>query len=414
VSLGRRIPPVLAAPTTGALAAGLAAALTGARAGELEREVGLLFPGSWVRDYCSGRAALRDALIIAMRATGRRRVVVPAFTSYSVAAAAAAASAEVVLGDVMPETLDYDPVALRRCVDEPAAAVVLGNLYGFPSLTRELGWLKDHGVLVIDDAAQALGASSDGRAVGGRGDIGVLSFGRGKCVTTGQGGALLVPDASLARTAESVVGSRSRKSAGIGPWLAAAAVAASRSQLLFGWLTRLPGVDIGESRYDSGIGTGPASRAADGLSVGLGGAMARHLETRRQVADAWRRAIGRDGPFATIAPKEGSDPAYLRFPLLARDADTRRALIGRLARTGMRYVHSFPEPLSRLAAFQASCVDGPPVPGAQRLAGTVIALPCHAGVGPGELRAAAAALRSLDEGMSVAAHDGYTDSKGRS
>lgn len=383
---------MLAPPTLGALWSGLWAFVSGARAGELEREVGALFPGAWVRGYCSGRAALKTALEIAMHLTGRRRVVLPAYTSYSVAAAAAAAGAEVVLGDVSPETLDYDRGALAGCVDGRTAAVVLGNLYGYPSRTTDIGWMRDAGALVVDDAAQALGATETGRAAGGRGDIGVLSFGRGKCITTGQGGALLIPDGELARAAAPVFGARAMRVAGAGTWVAAVAVAASRSQLAFGLLARLPGVDIGESHYDSAFETGAAARSADGLARGLADRVARQRDIRRRVAAAWQAALGGDRHFTTVAPPPGSAPAYLRFPLLAVDAGARREAAQRLARIGMTYVHSFPRPLSGIDAFRAVCADGPPAPGADRLAETVIALPCHGGVGPAEVRAAEAAL----------------------
>lgn len=101
-----------------------------------------------------------------MQATGRPNVVLPAFTSYSVAAAAARAGARAELCDLDPRSLQLDRNALRRCVRPRTAAVVLGNVFGLPDVTADLRRVREGGALLIDDAAQAFGATGDGRLVG--------------------------------------------------------------------------------------------------------------------------------------------------------------------------------------------------------------------------------------------------------
>src|SRR5262245_371747 len=189
-----RIAPTVAPVPARSLLRSLRAAVTGRVTGNdsLATQVRALFPEARVGTFSSGRAALSQAIALALRTTGRKRVVLPAYTSYSVAAAAAASGALVDLCDLNPLTLQLDREALRRCVDDRTAAVVLGNLYGFPDITTDLDWLVREGIWLLDDAAQALGALEYGQPVGSRGHLGVLSFGRGKCVTLGDAGALLL------------------------------------------------------------------------------------------------------------------------------------------------------------------------------------------------------------------------------
>jgi dTDP-4-amino-4,6-dideoxygalactose transaminase len=209
-------------------------------------------------------------------------------------------------------------------------------------------------------------------------------------VTTGQGGALLVNDRALAAD---LPGS-GRPGAGWAVWLLAAAVAASRSTLLFGLLSRLPGVAVGESHYDAAFETGPAPRSADGLANDLVAAVVRQRTIRSEVAGAWRQHLAAAGAPAPPAPAAGTEPAHLRLPLFATDAAERARAVQRLAAVGMPYVGSYPEALSTLAPFRPRCVDGPPVSAAPRMAETIIALPCHASVTLSLIRAAAAALGS--------------------
>jgi dTDP-4-amino-4,6-dideoxygalactose transaminase len=102
--------------------------------------------------------------------------------------------------------LDPDLVAeeLAACArrGKPPAALVAVDIYGqcadYDRL-RDVCWL--HGVMLIEDAAEALGATYRGRSAGTLGDIGVLSFNGNKIITTSSGGALLAPGQEYAEEA---------------------------------------------------------------------------------------------------------------------------------------------------------------------------------------------------------------------
>lgn len=386
-----QLPPTLPLPTLGAVARGFQAAVhRSAHAGRLEREVGLQYPDTPVVSFATGRAALATAIRIALRATGRSRVVLPAYTSFSVAAAAAAARARVRLCDLDPTTLDFDRDDLRACVDENTAAVVLGNLYGYPSRVDDLEWLRDRGVILIDDAAQAFGATDRGAPVGGRGDMGVLSFGRGKCVSTGDGGALLIQTAELAEVARE---RRPVESRGLQLCLLALAIWLSRSATAFGLLSRVPGANIGASVYDPDFEVLGLPPAADGLATDLIETARRHGATRSRVAHMWMKALAGNRAVTLPVADAHSRPAYLRFPLLASDREARERLAARLARVGFRFVRSYPTALGAIEAFRRAHCEDRATPAADRIADTVIALPCHVGVTARDIQRAAHALR---------------------
>lgn len=372
------VPPTLAAPSDRALTCGLHAILRpAAYGGQLEDQVERLYPGSLPFAFASGRIALAAAIRMAMRATGRTHVVLPAYTSFSVASAAAAAQARVRLCDVDPTTLDFDRSDLQACIDDRVAAVVLGNLYGYPSSLAGLEFLPRRGVVVIDDAAQAVGATEEGRRVGSRGQVGVLSFGRGKCATIGSGGVLLLHEKRLRPYLAAPPTSSNR---GIAVWLIAALVRLSAHRRAFDLLSRVPGARIGASVYEPRLPVRGLSSAAQGLAVDLGTALARHLRVRRRVAALWQRALPNGSPLSVVRPVAGARPAYLRLPALATTHAEREAMIRRLAAVGFRFVRSYPTPLDGIPEFKARFCERRAIPKARRIGECLLALPCHGGL----------------------------------
>ena len=124
-------------------------------------------------------------------------VIVPAFTFAASASAVLRTGATVRLVDITPDgTIDVDAVA--DAVSERTAAVMAVHLYGLPADLIALSELcATHGLALVEDAAQAHGASVHGRPVGGWGH-GSFSFYATKNVSCGEGGAITTNDAALA------------------------------------------------------------------------------------------------------------------------------------------------------------------------------------------------------------------------
>lgn len=148
---------------------------------------------------CSGTSALRIALQTLQQLQPQRRVViVPAYTCPLVAIAVHSLGLELRLCDLAPGGFDFDHHALTALCDTDTLAVVPTHLGGrVADVERACAIAGRHGIFVIEDAAQALGAVDRGRSVGLRGDIGLFSLAAGKGLSLFEGGLLLARDPDL-------------------------------------------------------------------------------------------------------------------------------------------------------------------------------------------------------------------------
>jgi dTDP-4-amino-4,6-dideoxygalactose transaminase len=148
---------------------------------------------------CSGTACLLIALLTLRKLhPQRRRVLVPAYTCPLVAIAVHKAGLELQLCDLRSGHYDMDPLALRAACDERTLAIIPTHLAGrIADVDDTLAVARSVGAYVIEDAAQALGASRDDVSVGLAGDIGFFSMAAGKGLSIYEGGLLLARDPEM-------------------------------------------------------------------------------------------------------------------------------------------------------------------------------------------------------------------------
>ncbi len=145
----------------------------------------------------NGTTALHLALAVAGIGPGDE-VIVPSLTFVATAAAVRYVGASPVFAESDPSHWCIDPEDVARRITPRTRAIVAVDLYGHPADMDALGELAaGHDLVVVEDAAEALGAVYRGRPAGGLGRLGVLSFYGNKLITTGEGGALLVDDPAL-------------------------------------------------------------------------------------------------------------------------------------------------------------------------------------------------------------------------
>jgi len=165
----------------------------GAKVAELEAELARACEVEYAVAVSSGTAALHAA-VHALGIGPGDEVIVPAYTFPATANVVALAGAKPVLVDVDPETMNVDPALVEPT--ERTKAIIAVHLFGRPARLEELPETT-----IVEDAAGALGARRQGRACGGLGAVGCLSFHPRKIVTTGEGGAVTTNDADLAERA---------------------------------------------------------------------------------------------------------------------------------------------------------------------------------------------------------------------
>ena len=147
-------------------------------------------------------AALEMSALLAEVGPGDE-VILPSFTFTTTATAFVLRGATPVFVDIRPETLNLDPELAARAVTERTRAIVAVHYAGVGcemDALREI--TEQHGLMLIEDAAQGLGSTWEGRPLGSIGALGTFSFHETKNVMSGEGGALLVNDPALIERAE--------------------------------------------------------------------------------------------------------------------------------------------------------------------------------------------------------------------
>lgn len=170
------------------------------------------FEQSWAR-YCgmdhgiavsSGTTAL-DLAVACLELEPGAEVIMPAFTIISCALAILRAGHKPVLVDSDPRTWCLDVNAVAEKITPRTRAIMPVHMYGHPvDMDPLLELARKHNLFVIEDAAEAHGATYKGRTVGGIGDLSCFSFYANKIITTGEGGMVLAKSAEHAERLRSL------------------------------------------------------------------------------------------------------------------------------------------------------------------------------------------------------------------
>jgi perosamine synthetase len=147
----------------------------------------------------NGTAALHLALVAAGIGPGDE-VIVPSFTMIASAAAVCYTGARPVFVDCERDTFNLDVGRVAEKLSERTRAIMPVHIYGLPCDMGPLGELaRKHRLIVVEDAAEAIGSRYDGKPCGAIGELGCFSFFANKAITTGEGGMVVTSDGDLAQ-----------------------------------------------------------------------------------------------------------------------------------------------------------------------------------------------------------------------
>ena len=148
----------------------------------------------------SGTSALHLALL-SLGIGPEDEVIVPSFTFAATANSVALTGAKPVFVDIDPKTFNIDPSLIEPAITKRTKAIQVVHLYGLAAdMNQILNIAAKHGLLVIEDAAQAHLAEISGQKVGTFGDAAAFSFYPTKNMTSGEGGMIVLKNSSAART----------------------------------------------------------------------------------------------------------------------------------------------------------------------------------------------------------------------
>jgi perosamine synthetase len=317
----------------------------------------------------SGTSALALSLSLTSDG-GHRSVALPAYGCFDLATACDAAEVRVHLYDVDPATLGPDWDSLQAALTAGAGVIVLVHLYGLPvDIDQAQTMAQSAGAIVVEDAAQGVGGAWAGRQLGSHGALSVLSFGRGKGLSAGGGGALLVHDPrfleALPRLAQ-----RPRGLAGV---LKSAVQLTLGGPTLYSIPASLPFLGLGETIYHpphppTGLPSGGFGILSDTICT-----VRTDHEIRRRRAEALIRAAA-SGPLRSPRIAETGRPGWLRLPMTL----PRAARSGELPRQ-LGIMPGYPSTLADLSGFaRTQNVGGEGFPGASSIVERLVTLPTHA------------------------------------
>lgn len=325
----------------------------------------------------SGKAALTLILRGLHRLSGRNQVVLPGYTCFSVPSAVVRAGLSVRLCDMNPETLDFDVRHLAEVADSNVLCVLATHLLGIGvDVPRVTGICHPQGIFVVEDVAQAFGGECEGMPFGSMGDVSFLSFGRGKHVTCGSGGAILTNDDRIGEAMsqeyaqlpdESLVGQ-------LRNWLEVAGTQLLVTPSRYWFPAGLPFLKLGETKFYTDF----PMRRMDSVRAGL----LRRWQTRLSRSTVSREAhatqLHRLVPshVQTVTPSRRGRSVYLRLPLLMRSKQEKDALCRRSVEQGLGISALYPSAIKQIPEL-SEMLSYDQAPGSTMIAERLVTLPTH-------------------------------------
>ena len=167
---------------------------SGSYVGEFEKKFAEYLGVPYAVTTTSGTTALHLAMVAAGIGAGDE-VIIPAFTMIASAMAVCYTGAKPVFVDADAANWNIDPTLIEAKITQKTRAVMPVHVYGHSCDMDALQAIADkHGLLVIEDAAEAIGSRYKGKLCGGIGDMSCFSFFANKLITTGEGGMVVVRD----------------------------------------------------------------------------------------------------------------------------------------------------------------------------------------------------------------------------
>jgi perosamine synthetase len=162
---------------------------TGPEVRDFERELADYIGSKYAVSFNSGTSALHAAMIAYGLGEGDE-VIVPSFTFIATANAPLFVGAKTVFAEIERDSFGLDPEDVLKKITPKTKAIIPVHYGGCPCRIKELKEMADdYNLILLEDAAEALGARVKDRKVGSFGDSGIFSFCQNKIISTGEGGA---------------------------------------------------------------------------------------------------------------------------------------------------------------------------------------------------------------------------------
>jgi dTDP-4-amino-4,6-dideoxygalactose transaminase len=169
----------------------------GAKVHRIEEEIAKLTNVRYGLALHGGGSAALWITLLSLGVGAGDEVIVPGFTYVASISAIVYTGATPVLAEI-DETFDLDPADVEAKITPRTAAIIVVHMLGSAARINELKAVADrHGIPLVEDCAQAFGATYNGAGVGGFGTVGTFSFNEFKTITCGDGGMIVTDDQDI-------------------------------------------------------------------------------------------------------------------------------------------------------------------------------------------------------------------------
>lgn len=293
-----------------------------------------------------------DSLVLSLRALdigAGDEVITTPFTFFATAEAITIVGAKPVFADILPDCYTIDPASVRACITERTRAILPVHLFGHPARMDEIRQIaRQYRLAVIEDCAQAFGATVGGKRVGSMGDAGSFSFYPTKVLGCyGDGGMITTDSLQLADRLR-----RLRNHGAVRPFI----------HTEIGYNSRLDEIQAALLRVKL--------RNID-----------RAIAGRRAVAEQYRRGLAN---LPLTLPSEPKEQGHV-FNLYTARSAKRDALRAALTAQEVASSVCYPVPLHLQDVYQGLGYRPGSLPVAEKAAGEVLSLPIYPGMPAGDI-----------------------------
>lgn len=371
MKIRRMLPPAAAPIPARCLFHGFLGLFAGERALEQrEAELRQYFGVKHVFLLSSGKAALTVILRALKRlCPDRDEVLIPAYTCFSVPSAIVKAGLKVALCDIDPATFDFDDRLLEGAINDRTLCVVPDHLFGIPAnMDRITALCRTKGVLIVEDASQAMGERYHNQWLGTLGDVGFFSLGRGKNLTCGSGGIIITNSDSIAEKVGEEYERLEYPSLieTFREFLKVVLLMLFIRPSLYWFPAGLPFLRLGETIFYRDFPIKRLSAMQADLLKGW--------QQRLQRANDWRRQLSADFKEALHIGVLTDPIPYLRLPFLVESREARDALFCKAKTLGLSCM--YPSPVNEIYEIQHMFL-GQFYPCSKNIAERILTIPTH-------------------------------------
>lgn len=350
---------------------------------KLETELKSYFDTKHCFLVSSGKAALTLILeSLQDISPGKDEVLIPAFTCFSVPAAIRKAGLHIKLCDMGADSLDFDQKTLGNIAEEEQQekkllCVIPTHLFGFPADVESCRNVFADDVIIVEDAAQAMGNEMQGKKLGTIGDIGFFSLGRGKPLSTMEGGIIVTNRDDLAQAIKKRIQSLPEYGTidKFQLFIKALLTTLLQNPSLF-WLPKsLPFLHLGETIYDPDFTIKKLSSLHAALAHNWQSRLTRHQGIRKSNVSRFLN-FDQSEPKSIFHSSPADAPSLIRLPIMVKDRATANEIINSASRQGLGIMPTYPAPISEISEIK-DFFHGEHYPRAKRLSDQLATVPTH-------------------------------------